>query len=145
MFTNPNYAATLPQTDMECSDLEVMQNNFIGEYCEKCIKRHNRCWCDKSDWEVDLMEVELPKDPTNQNINKTNNAEQLNSLTLVSIRQPPPGWSEYRRGVINKRCKTQTDNESKTNGQGKTGDENPMDKVVLKGIRLISTREFEEM
>ena len=89
VFTNPNYAATLPQTETECGDLEVVQNNFIGEYCEKCIKRHNRCWCDKSDWEVDLMEVELSKGPTNQNINKTNNTEPLNSLTLVSIRQPP--------------------------------------------------------
>ena len=111
MFTNPSYAATLPQTDTDCDDLEVVQNNFIGEYCEKCIKKHDRCWCDKSDWEVDLLEVELPKGPTNQNIDKINNIEQLNGGTLVSIRQHPPGWSEFRRGVINKSSKAQTDNE----------------------------------
>ena len=78
------------------------------------------------------MEVELPKHPTNQNINKTNNAEQLNSLTLVSIRQPPPGWSEFRRSVINKSNKAHTDNESKTNGHRKTRDENPIDKIINK-------------
>ena len=49
VFTNPNYVATLPQTETECSVLEVVQNNFIGEYFEKCIKRHNRCWCNRWD------------------------------------------------------------------------------------------------
>ena len=90
------------------------------------------------------MEVELPKGPTNQTINKTNNAKQLNSLKLVSIRQPPPGWLEFR-SVINKSSKAQMDNESKTNGHGKTRDENPIDKIIIKGKRSISTKEFEEM
>ena len=85
VFTNQNYAATLPQTETECSDLEVVQNNFIGEYCEKCIKKHNRCWCNGSDWDVDLMEVELPNSPTTNPSNKT---KQPNSLTQISIRQP---------------------------------------------------------
>ena len=49
-ITNPNYVATLPQTETESSELEVMQNNFIGEYCEKCIKKYNRCWCNGLDW-----------------------------------------------------------------------------------------------
>ena len=37
VFTDPDYVTTLPQTETEGSELEVMQNNFIGEYCEKCI------------------------------------------------------------------------------------------------------------
>ena len=60
VFTNPNYVATLPQTETECSDLEVVQNNFVGEYCEKCVKKHKRCWCNRLDWDVDPMEVEPP-------------------------------------------------------------------------------------
>ena len=69
VFTNPNYVATLAQTNTECSDLEVVQNNFIGKYCEKCIKKYDRCWCNGSDWDVDLMEVEQTNSPL---INLTN-------------------------------------------------------------------------
>ena len=38
VFTNPEYAATLPQMETESSELEVTHNKFIGEYCEKCVK-----------------------------------------------------------------------------------------------------------
>ena len=57
IFTNPNYALTLG------NELEVINKNFIGEYCEGCATRYNRCWCDKSDWDEDLIEVETPKGP----------------------------------------------------------------------------------
>ena len=59
IFTNPNYALT------EGSELEVIHKYFIGEYCEECAKRYNRCWCDKLDWDEDLIEVKPPKGPTN--------------------------------------------------------------------------------
>ena len=78
VFTNPNYVATLPQTETEDCELEMVCSKFIREYCEKCIKEHDRCWCDKSDWEYDLMEVEPPKIPTTNLSNKT---KQPNSLT----------------------------------------------------------------
>ena len=38
IYTNPKFVATLAQTNTECSDLEVVQNNFIGEYCENVLK-----------------------------------------------------------------------------------------------------------
>ena len=89
------------------------------------------------DWDEDLIEVEPPKGPTNNpNSDQTNHEKQPSNLTLVPIRQPPAGWMEYRRCVIN---------QSNTNGNGKTRDENPIDKIIIKGIRSISTTEFEEM
>ena len=83
------------------------------------------------------MEVEPPKDPTNNpSSDQTNSAKWPSNSTLVPIRQPPPGWMEYRRRVVN---------QSKTNGHRKTRDENPIDKIIIKGIRPISTKELEEM
>ena len=73
VFTNPNFVATVPQAEIEGSD--PVQGNFIGEYCEKCANKYNRCWCNGSDWDEDLMEVELPKGPTNNQGNKTNNTK----------------------------------------------------------------------
>ena len=142
VFTNPEYAAIVPQTETEGSDLGVVHSNFIGEYCKKCIKKYNRCWCDKLDWDEDLMEVEPPKGPTNQNISKTNNTKQPNSLTLVSIRQPSPGWLEFRRGVINKSSNAQMDNEMDNVIQRM---KTHLDRIIIRGIRSISTKEFEEM
>ena len=43
-------------------------------------------------------------------------------------RQPPPGWAEFRRCVT----KTNKDND-------------PIDKLIIKGIRSISTQEYEDM
>ena len=80
IFTSPNYALT------EGSELEVIHKNFIGEYYEECAKRCERCWCDKTDWDEDLMEVEPPKGPTNNLSNdQTNNAQQASNLTLVAV------------------------------------------------------------
>ena len=53
VFTNPDYAITLPQTETGSSELEVIHNKFIGEYCENCANKHIRYWCDKSDWDED--------------------------------------------------------------------------------------------
>ena len=41
-------------------------------------------------------------------------------------RQPPPGWAQFRRHVTKK-------------------DNGPIDKLIIKGIRFISTQEYEEM
>ena len=137
VFTNPNYAITVPLTETEGSELEIMHKNFIGEYCEECAKRYKRCGCDKSDWGEELMEVEPPKGPTNNpSSDQTNHKKQPSKLSLVPIRKPPPGWMEYRRCIVN---------QSKTNGQGKIRDENAIDKIIITGISSISTREFEKI
>ena len=72
--------------------IELVKPNFIGEYCSKCAKKYNRCWCYKSDWDDDLMDIETPKGPTK----RSNNLQNL-SIAVMPIRQPPPGWVEYRR------------------------------------------------
>ena len=51
IFTNPNFATTIPLTETENDRVELTNNNFIGEYCNECVKRYNRCWCDKSNWD----------------------------------------------------------------------------------------------
>ena len=51
VFTNPNYAVTIPLTELEKSEVELTNTNFIGEYCSECVKKYDRCWCDKSDWD----------------------------------------------------------------------------------------------
>ena len=56
VLMHPNFVATVHQTEAECTD--PVQGNFMGEYCEKCANKHNRCWCNGSDWDEDLMEVE---------------------------------------------------------------------------------------
>ena len=94
------------------------------------------------------MEVEPPKSPTNdKRSNKTNNSKQPNNVTLVSIRQPPPGWSEFRRSIINKSksCNAQMDNKIRINGHKDTMGEIPLGRIIIRGIRSISTKEFEEM
>ena len=148
VFMDPDFMATVPQTEMEGNNLEILQSNYIGEHCEKCVNKYNRCLCNVSDWNEDLMEVEPLKNPTNdQNSNKTNHAKQPKNLTLVSIRQPPPGCPEFRRSVINqsKSSNAQMNNESRINGQGNTKNETPLDRIIIRGIRSISTKEFEEM
>ena len=65
IFTNPNYAATIPLIESENSEVELTNNNFIGEYCGECVKRYKRCWCGKYNWDEELMKVETPKGLTN--------------------------------------------------------------------------------
>ena len=59
IFTNPNYATTIPLTESKNSEVELTNKTFIGEYCGECVKRHDRCWCGKSDWDEELVEVEI--------------------------------------------------------------------------------------
>ena len=96
IFTNHNYATTIPLTESENSEVELTNKNFIGEYCSECVKRYDRCWFGKSNWEEELMEVETPKGLTNSpNINQL---KPMN-VTVIPIRQPPPGCVEFRRRV----------------------------------------------
>ena len=73
IYTDLKFAATLPKIKTECDETETAQKDFIGEYCAKCIKKHNRYWCNRLDWDVDLMEVEQPNNPL---INLTDTTSQ---------------------------------------------------------------------
>ena len=135
VFTNHNYAATIPLTESENSEVELTNKDFIGEYCGECVKKYDRCWCDKSNWDEELMEVEAPKGLTNGPNTKQPNIQRKRNVTVVPIRQPPPSWVEYRR------CITKQD----TNEHESLREENPIGKLIIKGIRPITTQEFEEM
>ena len=61
LYTNPEFAKTITLTDTDNDDEEITNPNSIGEFCKECVKKYNRCWCFKSDWEEDLVDVEAPK------------------------------------------------------------------------------------
>ena len=85
VFTNPELATNIPHTEEEEERV-----NFIGEYCEKCIGKHDRHWCNSSDWDEDLIDVENPTNNTDPNL-------ESEKPSQTSFRQPPPRWSESRR------------------------------------------------
>ena len=85
------FAKTITLTDTDTDDVEITNPNFIGEFCKECVKKYNRCWCYKSDWEEDLIDVEAPKAHTNKP-----NSQNL-TMTMMPKRQPPPGWVEFRK------------------------------------------------
>ena len=43
------FATNISHTEDELSNVEENRLNFIGEYGEKCVATHNRCWCNSSD------------------------------------------------------------------------------------------------
>ena len=140
MYTDPKYAATLSPTEAKCSASEAAQKYFMEEYCEKCIKKHKRCWCNGSDWDADLRDMEPPNSPATNPI-KTNTNKRSSSLKQVQIWQSPPGWSKCRNGATNECNKAQMDN-----GQEKSlMDEIPIDKIIIKGFKSTSQKEFDEM
>ena len=48
---DPEYAANVSHTEEEeLNNVEENRSNFIGEYCEKCVGTHSRCWCNSSNW-----------------------------------------------------------------------------------------------
>ena len=76
VFTDPEYAATLPQMEEEVSN-----NKFLGKYCELCAKcGETYCCCNSSDWEEGLLDVEKPNADTNPSIEKT---------PSPTVRKPP--------------------------------------------------------
>ena len=57
VFTDPEFAATVPQMEEEVSN-----NKFIGKYSDACAKcGETYCWCNSSDWEEGLLDIEKPK------------------------------------------------------------------------------------
>ena len=89
------YATTISHTEeKELNNVEENRANFIGEYCEKCVGTHNRCWCNSSDWGEELVDIENP----------TNSDPNLESKrpSPTSFRQPPLRWAEFRRRTISK-------------------------------------------
>ena len=123
IYTNPEFAKTITLTDTDNDDVEITILNFIGEFCKECVKKYNRCWCYKSDWEEDLIDVETPKAPTN-----TPKSQHL-TMTVMPKRQPCPGWVEFRKQAT----------------KNNSNDNDPIDKIIIKGITSITMTEFEEM
>ena len=82
VFTNPEFAATVPQTEGE-ENKEVSNNKFLGKYCDFCMKCGEiYCWCNSSDWEEGLLDVENPKADTNPSLEKS---------PSPTVRKPPAG------------------------------------------------------
>ena len=77
VFTDPRYAATVPY--MEEEEEQSDKSKFLGRYCEFCDKCGKLyCWCNSSDWEEGLLNVENPS--SNPSIEK-----------ISSPRKPPIG------------------------------------------------------
>ena len=70
----PEYATNISHTEDESNNVEENRLNFIGEYCEKCVGTHIRCWCNSSDWDEELVDIENPT-------NADPNLEMINHLT----------------------------------------------------------------
>ena len=45
------FAANISHTEDKLNNVKENRLNFIGEYGEKCVGTHNRCWCNTSDWD----------------------------------------------------------------------------------------------
>ena len=81
--------------------------------------------------------METPKGLTNSpNTNQPNIQRQPINMTVVPIRQPPPRLVAYRRQAVR---------QSKTNKCKSLREENPIEKLIIRGIRSITTKTFEEM
>ena len=90
VFIDPVLATNIPHTEEEEDRV-----NFIGEYCEKCIGKHDICWCNSSNWQEGLIDIEKPTYNTDPNL-------ESKTPSQTSFRQPPLGWSESRRKAISK-------------------------------------------
>ena len=87
-FTDPKYAAVVPHTGEE--EEQSGNNKFLGRHCKFCNKcGETYCWCNSSDWEEGLLNVEKPN--SNLSVEKT---------PSPTIRKPPVGWSEQRWRVV---------------------------------------------
>ena len=88
VFTDPRYAVTVPHTEEE--EEQPDKSKFQGRYCEfcdRCGKTH--CWCNSSDWEEGLLDVEKPG--SNPSIEKTSSP---------TVRKPPAGWATHRHRIV---------------------------------------------
>ena len=88
VFTDPKYAAAVPHVEEE--EEQAGNKNFLGRYCEFCDKcGKTYCWCNSSDWEEGLLNVEKPN--SNPSIEKTSSP---------TVRKPPVGWATQRHRVV---------------------------------------------
>ena len=89
IFTDPGYAAVV--SHMKEEEKEQLGNDkFLGRYCEFCDKcGKTYCWCNSSDWEEGLLNVEKPT--CNPSIEKT---------PSPTITKPPVGWPEHRCKLV---------------------------------------------
>ena len=99
----------------EVGNVEENKLHFIEEFCEKCVKHHNRCWCNTFDWDE---EINIEK-PTNLESEKPNQI----------FRQPPSGWSEFRRKTISRENKAVPESNNMT----------------IKNCKSVSTENFKLM
>ena len=88
VFTHPEYAAAVPHTEEE--EEQSGNNKFLGKYCEFCNKcGETYCWCNSSDWEEGLLNVEKP--------NANPSIEKIPSPT---VGKPPAGWAKQRHRLV---------------------------------------------
>ena len=88
VFTDHKYAVAMPHTEEE-GEME-QESKFLGKYCEffdRCGETH--CWCNSSDWEEGLLDVEKPG--SNPPIDK---------IPSPTVRKPPVGWATHRYRVV---------------------------------------------
>ena len=122
VVTDLEFVANISNTEDKLSNVEENRLNFIGEYCKKCVGNHNRCWCNSSNWDEELVGIENP----------TNNADpklESEKPSHTSFKQPPPGWFEFRRKAISKN-KTMLESS---------------DNLTIKNCKSVSTEEFNNM
>ena len=62
----------ISHTEDELSNVEKNRLNFIGEYCEKCVGNHNRCWCNSSNWDEELVDIKSPTNNADPNLESEN-------------------------------------------------------------------------
>ena len=87
VFTDPRYAAMVPHMEEEIEE-QPGKSKFLGRYCEFCDKcGETYCWCNSSDWEEGLLNVENPS--SNPSIERT-----------PSPTKPPVGWAAQRCRVV---------------------------------------------
>ena len=83
VFTDPEYAANVSHREEGLNNVEGNRQTFIGNYCEKCVRTHDRCWCNSSDWGEELVDIENPA-------NADHTIESKRPYP-TSYRQPPSG------------------------------------------------------
>ena len=79
------------------------------------------------------MEVEAPKGLTNGPNTRQPNIQRKLNVTVVPIRQPPPSWVQYRSIM-----------KQDTNEHKSLREENPIEKLIIKGIRSITIQELRK-
>ena len=89
VFTDLEYVANVSHTKEEgLNNVEGNRQKFIGNYCEKCVGTHDRCWSNSSNW--------------GENLNNADPTLESKRPSPTSYRQPSSGWAEYRRRIISK-------------------------------------------